>query len=129
MTRLDRIIKAFNDYDNFAVKNSFIGQYEELGWEYTSTEEYAELTKLRNEVSLLIGELKRYGCRKKDWCGDTMTWKEAIKYCETHECNSCIAYNKPDCRTEYDKTILHAPCFINLVDENLRGEIYKWKRY
>lgn len=65
MTRLDRIIKAFNDYDNFAKNNSFIREYEELGWEYTTTEEYAELTKIRNELSLLIGELKRYGCRRE----------------------------------------------------------------
>lgn len=66
MTRLDRVIKAFNDYDNFVKNNSFIGQYEELGWDYTTTEAYAELNKIRNEVSLLIGELKRYGCRRKD---------------------------------------------------------------
>lgn len=52
-----------------------------------------------------------------------MTWGEAIKYCETHECQSCRAFNV-ECRTEYEKTVLHAPCCINLVDENLRYEKY-----
>ena len=50
-----------------------------------------------------------------------MTWKEAVEYCETHECNDCIAFITPDCRTEYDKTVLYYPCCINLVDENLRN--------
>lgn len=51
-----------------------------------------------------------------------MTWKEAIKYCEEHECKECIAYDLLDCRTEYEKMVLHAPCCINLVDEDLRYE-------
>ncbi len=50
-----------------------------------------------------------------------MTWKEAIKYCEEHECKDCMSYETPDCRTEYEKTVLHAPCCINLVDNDLRG--------
>ena len=66
MTRLNRIIKAFNDYDNFVKKTSFIGQYEKLGWDYTTVEEYAELNNIRNEVSILIGELKRHGCRREN---------------------------------------------------------------
>lgn len=49
-----------------------------------------------------------------------MTWKEAVKYCEDHECKDCIAYDLPDCRTEYERTMLHAPCCANLVDEDLR---------
>ena len=49
-----------------------------------------------------------------------MTWEEAIKYCEDHECKNCIVYDMPDCRTEYEKVMLHAPCCINLVDANLR---------
>lgn len=53
-----------------------------------------------------------------------MTWNEAIKYCEEHRCEDCLAYHTPDCRTEYEKTVLHAPCCINLVDEDLRGEPY-----
>ena len=66
MTRLDRVIKAFNDYDNFAKKNSLIGYFETVGLDYTKLDEYAELNNIRNEVSLLIGELKRHGCRRKD---------------------------------------------------------------
>ena len=49
-----------------------------------------------------------------------MTWEEAIKYCEDHECKNCIVYDMPDCRTEYEKVMLYAPCCINLADENLR---------
>lgn len=65
MTRLDRIIKCFNDYDNLVKKASFMGIYEERGWDYTTLDEYAELINIRNEVSLLIGELKRHGCRRE----------------------------------------------------------------
>ena len=56
MTRLDRVIKGFNDYDNF-VKDLMLRTNDNI--------KEAELKKLRNEVSLLIGELKRYGCRRK----------------------------------------------------------------
>ncbi len=51
-----------------------------------------------------------------------MTWEEAIKYCEEHECKECIHYinNMDDCRTEYEKQNMHIPCCINLVDEDLR---------
>lgn len=48
-----------------------------------------------------------------------MTWEEAIKYCEAHECKDCVAYNIADCRTEYEKQVLHMPCCVNLVDEEL----------
>lgn len=66
MTRLDRVIKAFNDYDNFAKKNSLIGAFEAVGLDYTTLDEYAELNNIRNEVSFLIGELKRHGCRREN---------------------------------------------------------------
>ena len=49
-----------------------------------------------------------------------MTWEEAVEYCEEHECIDCIAYNMPDCRTKYEKMVLHASCCINLVDKDLR---------
>jgi hypothetical protein len=49
-----------------------------------------------------------------------MTWKEAIKYCEEHHCEDCVAYYKTDCRTDYDKQNLHVPCCVNLVTESLR---------
>lgn len=54
-----------------------------------------------------------------------MTWEKAIKHCEENECGECIACNIPDCRTEYEKTVLHVPCFINLVDKDLRGNMYE----
>lgn len=66
MTRLNRIIKAFNDYDNFVQKNTLIGILESKGMDYTKLDEYAELNNIRNEVSLLIGELKRHGCRREN---------------------------------------------------------------
>ena len=57
MTRLDRIIKAFNDHDEMV---------DNLVWDNNdSTYEY-ELRKLREDVKLLTDELKRYGCRRKD---------------------------------------------------------------
>ena len=49
-----------------------------------------------------------------------MTWKEAIEYCESHECKDCIAYDSPDCRTDFDKQNLHIPCCINLANESSR---------
>lgn len=66
MTRLNRIIKAFNDYDNFVKEHSIIGMFEKINLDYTTLEEYAELNSIRNEVSLLIGELKRHGCRREN---------------------------------------------------------------
>lgn len=66
MTRLNRIIKAFNDYDNFVKKYSIIGIFEDRGLDYTALDEYSELNNIRSEVSLLIGELKRHGCRREN---------------------------------------------------------------
>ena len=57
MTRLDRIIKAFNDYDEMV---------ENLSWDNNDGTYERELKKLREDVSELIAELKRYGCRRKD---------------------------------------------------------------
>ena len=60
MTRLDRVIKAFNDYDNLV--KQLITWLDEIDG---SVAEY-RVNKLRNEIGPLIGELKRYGCRRKD---------------------------------------------------------------
>jgi hypothetical protein len=57
MTRLDRIIKGFNDYDRLV--STYIDDTDE-------TISRRQLSELRNEVSLLIGELKRFGCRKEN---------------------------------------------------------------
>ena len=56
-----------------------------------------------------------------------MTLDEAIAYCELHECKKCILlnekYHAEDCRTEYEKTVLHIPCCFNLLDsKNLEAE-------
>ena len=60
MTRLDRVVKSFNNYDKFVQELiSRLDEHEAIVAEY-------RVDKLRNEVSLLIGELKRYGCRRKD---------------------------------------------------------------
>lgn len=66
MTRLNRIIKAFNDYDNFIKNYSIIGIFKDRGLDYTTLEEYSELNNIRNEVSILIGELKKHGCRREN---------------------------------------------------------------
>ena len=67
MTRLDRIIQAFNDYDNFVKDNTLVGFFECGKTKFnTAQEQKEEIDKIRNEVSILIGELKRYGCRRKD---------------------------------------------------------------
>ena len=53
-----------------------------------------------------------------------MTWAEAVRYCESHGCKECIAYPKIDCRSKFDKEILHIPCCINLVSDELRYMAY-----
>lgn len=57
MTRLDRIIQAFNKYDEMV---------RDLAWNNNDGSKECELNELQLEVSLLIGELKRYGCRRKN---------------------------------------------------------------
>ena len=54
MTRLERIIDAFNRYD---------GIVEDLAWNNNDGSRELVLDELRTDVSLLIGELKTYGCR------------------------------------------------------------------
>ena len=56
MTRLDRIISAFNDYDEIV---------ENLTWDHNDGTYERELKKLRKEVSELITELKMHGCRRE----------------------------------------------------------------
>lgn len=66
MTRLDRIIKAFDDYDNF-VKNNTLAGFFECGEIKSNTvyEQKEDLDRIRNDVSVLIQELKEHGCRRK----------------------------------------------------------------
>ena len=56
VTRLDRVIKSFNEYDKLV--------QELAGWLDAPEAIVANLrvNKLREEVSMLIGELKTYGC-------------------------------------------------------------------
>ena len=65
MTRLDRVIKGFNDYDNLV--EQLIERLDEVDG---CVAEY-QVNKLRNELSSLIGELKRYGCRRRDSVNDS----------------------------------------------------------
>lgn len=65
MTRLERVIKAFNDYDNFIKNNTVEGWFEQRG-HISNTPATRELYDIRREVSVLIGELKRYGCRREN---------------------------------------------------------------
>jgi hypothetical protein len=57
MTRLDRVIKCFNDYDKL-VKDLQLKEVDSVVAEYLANQ-------IRSEVSQLISELKRYGCRRK----------------------------------------------------------------
>ena len=67
MTRLDRIIKCLNDYDNFIKDNTLIGFFECGKTKFnTAQEQEKEITRILNEVSVLIGELKRHGCRREN---------------------------------------------------------------
>ena len=55
MTRLDRIIKCFNDYDDLV---------EELALRNSDNSQNRELQELRHKVDILIWELKNHGCRR-----------------------------------------------------------------
>lgn len=56
MTRLERIIQAFHNYDNLVNELALING--------DNSQNNAQI-KLRKEVSELIKELERYGCRRK----------------------------------------------------------------
>lgn len=60
MTRLDRVIKGFNDYDNLV--RSIILMLDESDRAVVE----GRVEKLRDELSPLISELKRYGCRRDE---------------------------------------------------------------
>lgn len=55
MTRLDRVIKGFNDYDNLI--KEIISWLEENNLDYEAMVAELRVEGIRNEVSLLIGEL------------------------------------------------------------------------
>ena len=57
MTRLERVIEGFNDYDKFL---------EEMIIKTNDNMQEYKLNQLRNRVSLLVGELRRYGCRREN---------------------------------------------------------------
>ena len=60
MTRLEKVIKGFNDYDNLVKKL--------IEWLDDDSEKIVaehRVNKIRDEISPLIGELKRYGCRRE----------------------------------------------------------------
>lgn len=63
MTRLDKVIKGFNDYDNLI--KEMISQLEDNNLDYDAMVAELRVNSIREEVSLLIGELKRYGCRRE----------------------------------------------------------------
>ena len=56
MTRLDRIIQAFNEYDEIV---------EDFAWSNNDGSKDLVLEELRTKVSLLVGELKMHGCSNK----------------------------------------------------------------
>ena len=56
MTRLERIIKAFDDYDDLV---------DELALRNHDSSQNNAQKKLKEEVSVLIEELEQHGCRRK----------------------------------------------------------------
>jgi hypothetical protein len=63
MTRLDRVIKGFNDYDKLVQELTSLLDERESIIESIVAEQ--RVNKVREEVSVLIGELKRHGCRRE----------------------------------------------------------------
>lgn len=63
MTRLERIIKAFNEYDEIV---------DDLAYNNNDGSKEHVVKELRKEVKSLVAELKRYGCRRDEdylkWC-------------------------------------------------------------
>jgi hypothetical protein len=64
LTRLNRVIKGFNDYDNLV--KQLLEQSGKWPSEIHKAVAESKVNKIRAEASALIGELKRYGCRRKD---------------------------------------------------------------
>ena len=64
MTRLDRVIKGFNDYDKLVQELASLLNERESIIESIVAEQ--RINKIREEVSVLVGELNRYGCRRKN---------------------------------------------------------------
>lgn len=56
MTRTQRVIKAFVDYDRFLT---------EMIVKTNDRRKAEQLVKLRRDVSILVKELRRYGCRRE----------------------------------------------------------------
>ena len=63
MTRLDRVVKGFNDYDNLI--KELISQLEDNNLDYDAMVAELRVDAIRKEVSLLVGDLKRFGCNKE----------------------------------------------------------------
>ena len=56
MTRTQRVIKAFIDYDRFLT---------EMIVKTNDRRKEEQLVRLRRDVSILVKELRRYGCRRE----------------------------------------------------------------
>ena len=68
-----------------------------------------ELNIKDNEIGILSGKIG----------GINMTYDDAVKYCEEHECEECEVYLKDlDKRSKHEKENLHYPCCVNLVDDD-----------
>ena len=64
MTRLNRVIKAFNDYDNLI--KELVSWLEDNNLDYDAMVAELRVEAIRKEVSMLVGELKRHGCRREN---------------------------------------------------------------
>ena len=64
MTRLNRVIKTFNDYDNLIIE--LISWLENNNLNYDAIVAELRVEAIRKETSILVGELKRFGCRREN---------------------------------------------------------------
>lgn len=66
MTRLNRIIKSFNDYDNLIKELlEWFNESDNILINAEGIVAKHRLSKIQDDTSLLISELKRYGCRRE----------------------------------------------------------------
>lgn len=93
------------------------------GYAYGMQTAYERGARIRSEMDKMV---KSVNPQK---VGD-LTYEEAIRFCEEHECKECPANNLPDCRTDLEKQELHYPCCINLVGEQEKNHLLQgWRKF
>lgn len=90
-------------------------------------EKMQEVTEEIERLQKLVYEYTKNGAKISLKMGkyNSVTEDEAILFCTETECDDCPAgtENFEDWRTEYEKTTLHFPCYLNLVKDDERLHI------